>query len=345
MIGRFLCGVSAGCYSYVLPIYVGEISSNEIRGSMLSIFQIGFNLGAVLVFVVGHFASLLVLNIVCGTIAIAYTIGICLLPESPLLSISQNRECDAEKSLKLLRGDSFNIEAEMSLLKLQNSELQAQKKSFAKVFSTKSTSKAFVIIMLQFFFFQMSGVNIVMFYSTTIFIKSKIALEPDIASIIVVVCQAATTLIALGFVDRFGRKVLLGLSNTFMIIGLAGIGTYFTLSDAGINVEWIDWLPLTSLIVFVVAFSMGVGPLTYILSGELFLQDAKVFVAPIGQTFNFFLTFVMGLLFPLMTQTIGSGPTFFIFSGFCVLALIFTVLLVPETRGKSTAAIQNMLSR
>lgn len=87
------------------------------------------------------------------------------------------------------------------------------------------------------------------------------------------------------------------------------------------------------------------GPVSYILLGELFLQEAKTFVAPIGQVVNFLLTFAIGLTFPMLTAAIGLGPTFFMFSGFCVLGLMFTIFMIPETKGKSMLEIQEILSR
>lgn len=344
MFGRFLCGVSAGCYSYILPVYVGEISSNQIRGVLLGLFQLSVCLGVLFVFTVGHFASLLVLHIVCGSITIIYSLGFLLLPESPAILISKNRVEDAGKSLKALRGKSYNPLLEIEVLQQQKNELEGEKKSFSEVLQTKSTKKAFIIILFQFLFFQMSGINVVLFYSTIIFIEAGIGLEPGIASIVIAGVQALSNLIALVFVDSFGRKIMLSFSNSFMCIGLIGIGTYFTLKDASVDVHSIDWLPVASLCIFVIAFSMGMGPISYVLLGEIFLQEAKAYVAPIGQVMNFMLTFVIGLTFPMLTDTIGTGPTFFIFSAFCIIALIFTICVIPETKGKTLSEIQLLLS-
>jgi MFS family permease len=257
MIGRFLCGVSAGCYCYILPIYVGEIASNEIRGSMLSLFQVCLNIGVLFVFTVGNFASLLVLNIVCASIPILYSLGFFALPESPVVLIEHNRESDAKQSLRRLRGQDFNLEGEIETLKWQSEDSKLHKKSFVEVFKTKSTRKAFIIIMLQFFFFQMCGINVVLFYSTIIFIEAGIGLEAGIASIIVASVQVLSTFLAVIFADRFGRKVLLSLSNGFMFLGLIGIGTFFVLKDEGSDVDSFGWLPVLSLCIFVIAFSAG----------------------------------------------------------------------------------------
>lgn len=342
MVGRFLCGLAIGCYCFIVPVYIGEISTNEMRGTLLSIFQVALNCGILFVFTVGHFSSLRVVNIVCGCIPILYSICFLALPESPSLLIRKER--DARKVLRKLRGKSNDNETEINALKAENENLQSQRKSPVEVFNTKSTRKAFIILMFQFTFFQMTGINVVSFYSTMIFTAAGIHMEPGIASIIVASAQVATNLVALAFVDRFGRKILLYISIVFMCLGLIGIGFFFTQSEAGKNVDNLEWLPVLSLSIFVIAFCIGMGPVTFILSGELFMQDAKVFVAPISQMFNFLLTFACGLTFPMLVQAIGMGPTFFIFAGFCVFALLFTIFVIPETKGKSTAEIQEILS-
>jgi MFS family permease len=238
-------------------MYVGEISSTEIRGSMLSLFQVSLNIGVLFVFTVGHFTSLLVLNIICGSIPILYSLGFFALPESPIILIGKDREDDAKHSLRRLRGKNHNTENEIHILKWQNEDSKVRQKTFVEVFQTKSTKKAFIIIMLQFFFFQMSGINVVLFYSTIIFIEAGINLDAGIASIIVSAVQVVSTLFATAFADRFGRKILLSLSNSFMFLGLIGIGTFFTVKDAGTDVGGLGWLPVLSLCVFVVAFSAG----------------------------------------------------------------------------------------
>jgi MFS family permease len=88
MAGRFLSGFAAGSFGILLPLYIGEISSKQIRGFLLSLFQIVLNFGEVFVFVVGHFASFLTLNVICGVIPIVYCLVFTQLPESPVFLVS-----------------------------------------------------------------------------------------------------------------------------------------------------------------------------------------------------------------------------------------------------------------
>lgn len=89
MLGRFLSGFAAGAYGILLPLYVGEISSKEIRGMLLTFHQIILNFGEIFIFVLGYFASYLSINIVCGAIPVIYcAIFYKFLPESPVFLVS-----------------------------------------------------------------------------------------------------------------------------------------------------------------------------------------------------------------------------------------------------------------
>lgn len=173
----------------------------------------------------------------------------------------------------------------------------------------------------------MSGINAILFYMTTIFIDADIQLEPALATIIVGCVQVIGSLLSTFLVDKIGRKILLVLSTASMTFSLIGIGVYFTLKEADVNVDSIRWLSVVSLSTFVMSFSSGMGPISYVLLGELFAPDAKSKIAPIGQLFNFILSFMIGMIFPILVEVIGSGPTFFIFSGFTVLAPLFSISL------------------
>jgi MFS transporter, SP family, major inositol transporter len=81
-----------------------------------------------------------------------------------------------------------------------------------------------------------------------------------------------------------------------------------------------------------------------VLLGELFTPSAKHLIAPVGKGFNLFLAFLIGLIFPIVVDFIGISSTFFIFLGFSLLLFVYTYYIIPETKGKSFAEIQKLLS-
>lgn len=124
------------------------------------------------------------------------------------------------------------------------------------------------------------------------------------------------------------------------------MGTYFYFQELDpSHVENFRFIPILSLGIFIFFFSIGIGPISFVLQGELFSNQAKAFAAPIGQFFNFLLFFGIVLLFVALEQAIGNGGTFFMFAGFSAASIIFTAVFVKETKGKSLMEIQEMLSK
>ncbi|KAJ6641696.1 Facilitated trehalose transporter Tret1, partial [Pseudolycoriella hygida] len=337
MAGRFLIGVSMGCYVYLLPMYVGELASKEIRGALGSLLQIMINTGVLFVFILGHFTSVLVLNIVCGVIPIIFSVGFLFLPETPAMLVTKNKMSDAIISTKFFRGENFDHHKEISEQVAQN---QQQRKNFKEIFNVKSTRRAFTIMMILFVFFQMSGINVLLFYSTIIFTEANVALDAGISSMIVAAVQLTATFLATSFVDRFGRKILLVSSYVIICFSLFGISFYFLLNEKGNGVDSISWLPLVSFSAFLIAFSYGMAPVTYILLGEVFSQDAKFYIASTCQVLSFLLTFLLGLFFPMLVDAIKFGYTFLIFAICTFVGTLFVIFFVPETKGKSLSEIQ-----
>lgn len=346
ILGRFLIGLAVGAYCYIIPVYIGELASKEIRGILLTIYQTTLKFGVVFVYILGSVTSLFVLNIVCGSVIIIYTICFIFLPETPIFLIRKMEPAMAEQSIKLLRGRNYDAKQEVAYIQENVKVLGAIKSSFLNEIKKRETFKALLMIVLLFFFFQMSGINAINFYTTTIFIESGITINPSVATVIIGSAQALTTMSTVAFIDRFGRVILLITSFVLMIVGLVGVGSFFYMKNLEVsNFEYMQWLPLPSLCLVCIGFSVGLGPVPITLLGEIFSDDAKKIIAPFAQTMNLVMSFVMGILYPVLVNTIGTGLTFYMFAAFCVIGLLFTIFFVPETKGKSLFDIQELFRK
>jgi MFS family permease len=284
------------------------------------------------------------LNIIVVVLVTIYPIGFMFLPETPIFLLGKEKSEEAVKSMKIIRGPSFDSESEIcELQKGFEENSNAPKSSFTKEIRKRATFKALIIIITLFFVFQMSGINAVIFYATTIFIESGISIDPFLATIILALMEVFATIFSASIVDRFGRVALLKASLTLTFTGLVGIGSYFMMKEHNVSfLEHFTWLPLPSLCVFVFGFSIGLATVPFILLGEVFSDEAKKVIAPLGQTMNNSMSFGIGLFYPLLVNGIGSGMTFFMFAAFVFFGLIFTIV-IPETKGKSLAEIQKLL--
>lgn len=136
-----------------------------------------------------------------------------------------------------------------------------------------------------------------------------------------------------------------------MCISVLTLGVYFLLlSDDPTNQVPADasnhtgWIPIVALCLYLTLFAVGFGPVPWLLLGEIFASEVKGPASALANMTSFAMSFALSLVFPLVRQSIGSGPIFIIFSVFCALAVMFVALVVPETKGKSLNEIQSMLA-
>uniref|UniRef100_A0A336LQF3 Facilitated trehalose transporter Tret1 n=1 Tax=Culicoides sonorensis TaxID=179676 RepID=A0A336LQF3_CULSO len=343
-IGRFLLGLAGGAFCVTAPMYTGEIAQNEIRGSLGSYFQLMITIGILFVYAVGSGVNVFILSIICGVIPLIFGLIFFFMPESPTYLVAKDREDDALKSLEWLRGSRYDCQSELEELKTQRDTMRAMQTNLGQALTrTASIRSAFIAIGLMFFQ-QMSGINAVIFYTTRIFTDSGSDIDPSLSTIIVGVIQVVATFISSLVVDKLGRRLLLLFSIVVMGICLCGLGVFFYLKDEESEIiDNLGWLPITSLCIFMIAFSLGFGPVPWLMAGELFAPDIKGFLGAIAGTTNWLLAFVITKFFASLSEGIGNGPTFWLFMGFCVVGFVFVLLFVPETKGKSFQHIQDQL--
>lgn len=342
-IARFIVGFATGASSAVAPMYTAEISESSIRGSLGSFFQLMITAGILYTYMLGAVVSYTWLAVLCGLVPVVFLISFFSAPESPAYLLRNNKRSQAEKSLRKLRGSSYNINVELNELQNDINKSMQARSSVMELITRKATIKGLIISLGLMLFQQLSGVNAVIFYSVSIFETAGSSLDPAVATIIVGVVQVLATYASTLLVDRAGRRILLLISDAIMALCLGSLGYYFYLRESGKDVSNIGLLPLLSVVVFIIVFSIGFGPIPWMMTGELFSSQIKGVASGIAVGLNWFLTFVVTKSFQPLVNDIGSAGTFWIFSGICCAGTIFVALIVPETKGKSLEEIQKML--
>jgi SP family facilitated glucose transporter-like MFS transporter 8 len=341
---RFIAGFATGAVSVVAPMYIGEIAESSVRGALGSFFQVMLTVGILYTYVVGAIGDYTWLGILSGVIPIVFFISFSRVPESPTYLVKKQRTEDAKKSLQYYRGSSYNIWKELQDLEEDISESTKTKVSIRDLVSSKGIRKALTVSLGLMIFQQLSGVNAVIFYSVDIFNAAGSTLDPNVAAIIVGVVQVVVTYIASAVVDRAGRRVLLLLSASIMGLCLAILGLYFYLKNKGDDVSGIGWLPLLCVTVYIVMFSLGFGPLPWMMMGEVFAPSVKGTASSIAVCTNWTLTFIVTFSFGKLVEGLGEEWTFWLFAIICGVATIFIFYIVPETKGKTLTEIQRILN-
>lgn len=173
IIGRFMIGLAGGAFCVSSPQYSAETTEKEIRG-IVGTFGVMLLTGGILfVYIVGSYTSVFWTNIICAIIPLVFGLSFFFMPESPVYLVIKNREEEAVKSYKWLRGAHFNPQAEIDLLKAEMAEDSKIQVSLKEILKRRATQRALFIGFGLMFFQQLAGINVVIFYSKRIFEVSR----------------------------------------------------------------------------------------------------------------------------------------------------------------------------
>ncbi|XP_011869615.1 PREDICTED: facilitated trehalose transporter Tret1-like isoform X2 [Vollenhovia emeryi] len=343
MLARFIVGAAVGAACVVVPTYISEIAETSTRGTLGAMFQLNITIGILLAFVLGAFMNYTAFAIVCALVEVGFLASFIWMPESPIWLVNQRRKPEAMIAMTVLRGDSYDPSEELAEAQREAEEVASRNSSIFDLVRTPAARRALLASLGAMFFQQLSGINAVIFYTVTIFQASGSSIHPDVASIIVAVVQMIMTSVAALIVDRAGRKPLLIFSSSVMLVSLLALGAYFNIQASKSDVSNLGWLPLTSLTLFMISFSVGMGPIPWMLMGELFPAETKAIASGIAVMLNWFLVFLVTKTFPAMNEGLGADITFWIFAAIMAVSTGFTYFLIPETKGKTSQQIQEEL--
>lgn len=321
-----------------------------------------FNVGILYVYVFGAVLPYLWMSIASTILPVLFAVTFFWMPESPIYLLSKGQIDKAEKSLHWLRGagSQHNAEIQDELKQMQGfikafnvktpasedkiSILAMISNFFKSISMTSATAKAMNIIFGLMAFRQLCGMNAVLAYTVEIFKVAGSSLNPHLCTVIVGIIQLMATCIPSFIVDYVGRRVLLIISGAGMAVCLLAMVIRFYLLNQGIDTPFMGWLPLIAVNLYIVACSVGFGPLPWFMMPELLSNKAKNWVSSIAVCLNWALAFIVTKFFPIMMNVMGSEATYGTFLVICLLGTIFIVIFVPETKGKTREEIHRQLS-
>uniref|UniRef100_A0A182P8W7 Facilitated trehalose transporter Tret1 n=1 Tax=Anopheles epiroticus TaxID=199890 RepID=A0A182P8W7_9DIPT len=326
LVARFLQGLGVGFVMTVQTMYIGEIASSEYRGALGSLMQLCIVTGILYVYTIGPYVSYHALQWACLVLPIAFDATFFFMPETPAYYISKGDKEKAVESLCFLRGKTVDgVQEELHEISTTVEESLKNKGTVMDLFRNAGNVKALIICAGLISFQQLSGINVILFYSQNIFESTGSSLAPAVSTILVgavqVLASGATPLI----VDRLGRKPILLTSAGGMCISLGTMGLYFFLKHTeSPSIESLGWLPIMSLIVFVTVYCIGFGPLPWAVLGEMFPANVKSIASSIVASTCWVLGFIILQFFADLDKAVGSHWSFWIFGILCAVAFVFT---------------------
>ncbi|KAL2931998.1 putative polyol transporter 4 [Bienertia sinuspersici] len=345
--GRLFAGVGIGFGVMIAPVYIAEIAPAITRGSLTSFPEIFINFGILLGYISNyafsglpsHISWRIMLGV--GILPSIFIVGaLLIIPESPRWLVMQNR---IDEAIVVLRKTIDNEEeVQEKLADIQQSAKYKPKAVWKEILYPTPSVRLMLISGCGIQIFQqISGIDTVVYYTPTIFKDAGMSSNTELlaATIAVGFTKTSFILIAIFFIDHLGRKPLLYVSTIGMTTCLLGL----SLSLALLGHEPIG-IKLAFLFVCgnVAFFSVGIGPICWVLSSEIFPLRLRAQASGLGAVGSRVSSGVISMSFLTVTETITVAGTFFVFAVISAVSVAFVYKCVPETRGKTLEEIEVM---
>lgn len=340
---RVLLGLAVGVASFTAPLYLSEIAPQRLRGSLISMYQLMITIGIVLAFLSDTAFSFegqwrWMLGVITIPALILF-IGVMMLPESPRWLALKNNNVEAHRILQLLRG---NDEAAKQELHAIRESLKVKQGGWALFKGNANCRRAVYLGIALQVMQQFTGMNVVMYYAPKIFKIAGFATtsEQMWGTVVIGLVNVFATFIAIGLVDKWGRKPVLKIGFAVMALAMAVLGA---LLHAGISTAVEQYSAAFVLLVFIVGFAMSAGPLIWVLCSEIQPLKARDFGITVSTATNWIANMIVGATFLTFLQVLGNAETFWLYAGFNLFFLIVTFYIIPETKGVSLEKIEQNL--
>ncbi|XP_066364161.1 sugar transporter ERD6-like 4 isoform X1 [Miscanthus floridulus] len=340
--GRLLEGFGVGIISYTVPVYIAEISPQNMRGALGSVNQLSVTFGIFLAYLLGMFVPWRLLAVIGALPCTVLIPGLFFIPESPRWLAKMNLMEDCETSLQVLRGFETDITTEVNDIKRAvTSSSKRTTISFQELNQKKYRMPLLLgigLLVLQ----NLSGINGVLFYASSIF-KAAGVTNSDLATCSLGAIQVLATGVTTWLLDRAGRRMLLIISTSGMTLCLLAVSVVFFLKDSisqDSNSYYIlTMISLVAIVAFVITFSFGMGAIPWLMMSEILPVSIKSFGGSIATLANWLTSFAITMTTNLML-TWSVGGTFLSYMVVSAFTLVFVVLWVPETKGRTLEEIQ-----
>jgi len=351
-VGRLVVGFGVGVASVAAPLYASEMAPTRLRGRFVSMYQLAITIGIFVAYAVTQglaadhsWRLLLGLSVVPGVLLLLAMLP---LPDSSVWYVKVGRRDEAAKALHEVRPDE-DVDADLREITASLGEHQA---SWGEVFSASWRYPLFLgvgLAILQ----QLTGINAVIYYANNIFAAAGFETpQQQMAATTwsIGAVNVAATFIAVAFVDRLGRRPLLLYGLVGMGLSLVVMGSCFyrlahvTIdSTSGANQPSNAAIVLlVAMVVFIGSFAFSLGPVVWTVINEIYPSTVRGRGVAIATAANWGAAWLVTQFFLSLTEWIGEVGTFYLFAGMCAVSFVFVWFLLPETKGKTLAQIQQM---
>ncbi|KAL5561615.1 hypothetical protein UlMin_031362 [Ulmus minor] len=340
-IGRLATGYGMGAFSYVVPVFIAEIAPKNLRGSLTAANQFMICAGVSVSFIIGNVLTWRALALVGLAPCAILLFGLFFIPESPRWLAKIGRQKEFENSLQKLRGKDADISHEAEEIQDYITSLERLPKAglldlFQRRYLRSLTIGIGLMVCQQF-----GGINGICFYTSSIF--ETAGFSSSVGTISYAIIQVVVTGIGAALVDRLGRKPLLLVSGSGLVLGciLPAISFYLKVHDLALQA--VPALAVTGILLYIASFSAGMGAVPWVVMSEIFPINIKGAAGSLATLVNWFGAWVVSYSFNFLMAWSSYG-TFIVYAAINALGILFIIVVVPETKGKTLEQIQASLN-
>ncbi|XP_046973936.1 facilitated trehalose transporter Tret1-2 homolog [Vanessa cardui] len=344
LLGRFFTGMCVGLIGPLGPVFISETCSPQLRGIFLAAISLAIAVGILVSHLIGTWVHWQWTAIICCIFPILSVILLSVIPESPTWLISKGQIEDGVKAFSWLRGYGDEARAELKAIidKRKAADLEPTPTLREKINSLKSPElmKPLFIMIVFFVTCQFSGVNAVAFYSIEIIEKAVgKGIDHYVAMLAIDSLRTVMSVVACVTCKKYGRRPLCLISGLFTAISMVGLSMFLYWTDG--KPTNLTWIPLSCLMGYICAISIGLVPLPWMMCGEVFPTRVRGLGSGISSATTFVSFFIVVKTAPGMMSDLGEVLTFLFYG---IVALVGTGILyfiLPETKGKSLQEIED----
>jgi sugar porter (SP) family MFS transporter len=342
---RVLIGLAVGTASFVAPMYIAEHSPRHLRGGMTAFNQFsGITLGILLAYVADFGLSGFSNNWrwMFGFEAlpgIILAIAMVFVPHTPRWLVQRGRHEEAAAVLERTRPGVDPQE------EVEDIKEVAQSQHTFRVRQLLSPQMRMLLVagVGMATFQQVLGINTVIYFGTTILRFTGLSLSQSVAETVFIgVVNFVFAGVAVLLIDKVGRKPLLVASAVGCTLCLIVLGIYFYQGTAfqHANAD----VALGALLGYLAFFEIGLGPVFWVMIAEIYPLRSRPKAMAVATMFNWAFNFLVSYFFLQMTDVMGKAGTFWLYAGLGVVAAVFFLTLVPETRNRSLEEIERQVT-
>ena len=329
---RFIGGLGVGCSSVTAPMYISELSPASHRGRLVAMFQFNVVLGILIAYLSNYLLKDVCENAwrwMLGVQAFpsaVFLAAILFIPESPRwLVVKRGLIDEASKILSEINPSTAVQELQAILLTGSTNGHTGKVRLFSPTYRFPVT-----LAVLFAIFNQVSGINAIIYYAPRIFEMTGLGTDSALLSTAGLgFVNFIFTLIAMNFIDRYGRRRLMLIGSVGVIITLALVAfSFYTQSFSG-------YLVPIYLFVYIGFFAFSQGAVIWVFISEIFPTEVRAKGQALGSFTHWLMATIIAFTFPVITQSMGGGNSFMLFTVMMVFQLVFVIRMMPETKGKS----------